>query len=239
MSFNFGALASAQIPSDIKYLKPYNIYKNVGYKSSEIKEGTTNEGNEWKCLKITFACEEGEYTESIFYPKAGDEDRREVDGANGGKHTVCSNFEITMAMVAAIGHAFNPEGFKKMQEISGKFKTFDEVVKFLVALLEKTKGKVTTSMKLVGRNSKGHVYARLPQPIGIVLDKETQQYRTFAVPVFGENLEFSAYEQKKREELANAKPTDMGDKTTDVVADTTSIDTPVEDGGDIDFDSIL
>lgn len=233
MSFNFG-LTNAPLPSDIKYLKPYNIYKDVAFKSFEIKEGTSEKGNDWKCLKLTFASPEGEYTESIFYPKDGDDQRREVDGANGGKRTLCSNFEVTMAMVAAVGHAFNPEGFKKMQDMSGKFRSFDDVVTVLTKILEQTKGKVTTSMKLIGRNSNGHVYARLPQPLGITQDKETKEWRTFPVAIFGDNLTFSAYELKKREEIQNAKPTEMGDATDGVGVDAPTVGSEV-----IDFDNLL
>lgn len=229
MSFNFGALAEAQIASDIKYLKPYTITKDVTYKSSEIKEGTSEKGNHWKCLKITLTSPDGEYTESIFYPKDGDEVRREVDGANGGKRLMCSNFEVAMATVAAFGHAFNPEGFKKMQAISSKFKSFDDVTTSLVKILEATKGKVSTSMKLIGRNNNGKVYARLPQPLGIIQDKESGEWRTFPVAVFGENLTFSSYEEKKRSELQSAKPTEME----------SIVDTPKEENSDIDFNTLL
>jgi len=237
--FNFGTLADMQAASDIKYLKPYTITSDVTYKSSEIKEGTSENGNSWKCVRITFTSPDGEYTESIFWPKEGDEIRREIDGANGGKRKLCSNFEITMAMVAAIGRAFNPEGFKKMQEISSKFKSFDDVIKALIQILEKAKGTVSTSMKLVGKNTNGRTYARLPQPIGIVADESyvdpnnpnNNGWCTFPVAVFGDNLMFNAYEQRKKNELESAKPTNMSEKENE-------IDTPTSDS-DIDFDSLL
>lgn len=237
MSFNFGSLATIQEPNSTKYLKPYNIYENVEFVSSEVKEGATKEGKEWKCLHLTVANDEGEYTESLFYPSDGDDERKETDGANGGKRLMCSNFEVTMAMVAAFGRAFNPEGFKKLQAASGKFKSFDEVVKGLVTILNATKGKVKTTMKLVGRTTKdGRVYARLPQPIGIIQDKDSEEWRTFPVAIFGDNLTFSAYEEKKKAELQNAKPTDMAKADNDVA---NAVDAPTKGSEDIDFSSLI
>lgn len=247
--FNFGSLANTQVASDIKYLKPYTITHNVTYKSYEIKEGTSEKGNNWKCFKITFTSPDGEYTESIFWPHDGDNDRREVDGSNGGKRKLCSSFEVTMAMIAAIGHAFNPEGFVKMQAISSKFKSFDDVINALVKILEQTKGKVSTSMKLIGRNNNGRIYARLPQPLGIVYDESyvdpvnpaNNGWRTFPVSIFGDNLMFSAYEQRKKDEFEAAKPTDMSNPTVvgSGPAPAITVDAAPTNEEPIDFDSLL
>ena len=209
MSFNFGSLANTPTTNGTAYLKPYDIYNNVEIDSMEIKEGTSEKGNSWKCLKVTFSAPEGIYTESIWYPKDGDEDRREVETKNGGKRLMASNFEVTMAMVAAMGHAFNPEGFKKLQEMSKNFHSFDDVTKGLMTILNKAKEKGTkTSMKLVGRTTAdGKVYARLPQPLGITQDKETKEWYTFPVAIFGDNLTFSAYEQGQADAYRKATPT--------------------------------
>lgn len=238
MSFNFGSLANTPTANNTAYLKPYGIYDNVAVDSMEIKEGTSEKGNSWKCLKVTFKSPEGVYTESIWYPKEGDDERREVEMSNGGKRFMCSNFETTMAMVAAMGHAFNPEGFKRLQEMSKTFRSFDDVTKGLMAVLNKTKG-ATTSMKLVGRTSQdGKVYARLPQPLGITQNKETKEWYTFPVAIFGENLTFSAYEQKQADAYHNARPTAVGNSKveTDPVNE---FDAPAAGSGEMNFDDLI
>lgn len=215
MAFNFGSLANIPTSNNTTYLKPYNIYENVSIDSIEIKEGTSDKGNSWKSLRITFKSPEGVYTENIWYPKEGDEVRKEVSMANGDKRYRASNFEVTMAMVAAIGNAFNPEGFKKLQELSKNFRTFDDVTKGLMTILNKNKD-VTTSMKLVGKTSTdGKVYARLPQPLGIAQNKETGEWYTFPVAIFGNNLTFTPYEQGQSDKYHNARPTAVGDSKVD------------------------
>lgn len=240
MSFNFGSLANTPTTSGIAYLKPYDIYNNVGIESTEIKEGTSEKGNSWKCLKVTFKSPEGVYTESIWYPKDGDDERREVETKNGGKRLMASNFEVTMALVAAIGHAFNPEGFKKLQEKSKAFRSFDDVTNGLMIILNKAKEKgVKTSMKLVGRTTAdGRVYARLPQPLGITQDKETKEWYTFPVAIFGDNLTFSAYEQGQAEAYHKATPTAVGNTKVDTDS-VNNFDTLPSDQKEVDFDDLI
>lgn len=237
MAFNFGSLANTPTTNGTAYLKPYDIYNDVKIKSTEIKEGTSEKGNSWKCLRITFESPNGIYTESIWYPKDGDDQRREVETSNGGKRLMASNFEVTMAMVAAIGHAFNPEGFKKLQEMSKNFKSFDDVTKGLIAILNKAKD-ATTSMKLIGRTTAdGKVYARLPQPLGIAQDKTTKEWYTFPVAIFGNNLTFSAYEQKQADAYHNATPTvvDNSKAKTDPINNFDSTDESEE----VNFDELI
>lgn len=234
MNFDFGSLATVQLSSDIKYLKPYNIYDNVSYDGYEITQGTSEKGNNWKRLTLTFKSKEGIYKESIFYfdhTNQADITRPEFDMPNGGKREAPSKAENVMAEVAAIGHAFNPEGFKKMQQISSKFKSCDDVLTALVKILEQTKGKVQTSMKLVGRNNNGRVYASLPKPLGII-QEDNGTWRTFPVAMFGENLTFSSYEMGKKQEYESAKPTNM-DTTVE-----NNIDASVNTE-EIDFESLL
>ena len=52
----------------------------------------------------------------------------------------------------------------------------------------------------------------------------------------GDKLFFSAYEEKKKAEYANAKPTDM---SNDIPAEINDIDKSPASSDDIDFDSLL
>lgn len=231
-NFNFGSLASTPVANNTKYLKPYNIYDNVSIESIEIKTGTTSEGREWKSFDVKYVCEDGVFSDKTFFPNpedSQDTERKEFDTSNGGKRKNPSKCEIFMAKVAAIGNAFNPEGFKKMQAASSKFKSFDDVVNALISIINKAEGS-TTSMKLIGKTSQdGRVYAKLPNPLGLKVEKDGTE-NLFPISMFGDNLTFTAYESQKKQELENAKPT--------------AVDTEIqkgvdEDTSDIDFESLL
>lgn len=222
MAFNFGSLSETKPAVSGSYLKPYTINENVAIKGSEIKEGTSANGNPWKCLTITFCNEEGTYTDSIFWiTSEKDFARTEMDTANGGKRELPSNWERTRDKMAAIGFAFFPEEFAKLQKVAGQAKSFDDIIKYYKKMLDEAVGKVTTKMKLVGRNTNGHVYATLPNCTGIAQandakraadnNVEVGQWYTWMISPFGDKLFFSAYEESQATAYANAKPTPMAD----------------------------
>ena len=238
-SFN---LNDVKQPSSVKYLRPYNIYDNVTISNVETKEGTSASGNNWKSIQITFSCDEGSYTHSIFYVgEKKDFERGEMDMPNGGKRELPSSWERTRDTMAAIGFAFFPDDFAKLQTVSSKAKTFDDIAKAFISMANKNKGKNPTKMKLVGRNNNGTVYATLPNCTGIAEAKDEKraadnnvsvgEWYTWMVSPFGNNLSFTAYEEKQRDNLNNAKPTPAPTVSTPVVEET-----PTEE---IDFDSLL
>lgn len=237
MSFNFN-LNNTPVANTTNYLKPYDIYQNVGIESVEFKNGTSEKGNNWKCLRITFKSPDGIYTESLFIPNAEnpkDITRAEFDMPNGGKRPAPSGAENFMAMVAAIGSNFNPKGYEKLQELSSKFKSFDDVAQGLKSILEK--GTVTTSMKLIGKTTPdGKIYARLPKPLAMTQDNG--EWRAFAVAMFGDNLSFTNYEQEKRNAYLNAKPTAVGNSAVDTDP-INNFDSPSGGSEDIDFNSLV
>ena len=237
MSFNFASFADTKPVSNANYLKPYTINENVFIKSTEISEGTSQStGNAWKCLKITFGNEEGTYTDSIFYlndPKR-DGERGTTKMANGGERELPSNWERTRDKMAAIAYAFFPEAFEKFKTVAGKAKSFDELMTVYKKMVDSAIDKTSTSMKLVGRNSNGHVYATLPNCTGIAQAKteavaaknnvNVGEWYTWMNSPFGDKLFFSAYEETQRAALANAKPTDMPEEIAGVASEEESID---------------
>lgn len=246
-AFNFNSFAQVKPANSVSYLKPYTINDNVTIKGTEIKEGTSADGNPWKSLVITFGNDEGIYNDSTFFldindPKAVE--RGSSDMPNGGKRQLPSRWEQTYYKLAAIGHAFAPDLIEKFNSVVGKCKTFDEFIKAFKAMIDKVANKTTTSMKLVGRNSKGHMYATLPNCVGIAQATDEKraasngvqvgEWYTWMVTPFGPNLSFSSYEEAKKSELASAKPTDMSDAATAADVDGVS-------GGseDLDFESLL
>lgn len=249
--FNFGALANTKPASTTSYLKPYEIHENVVIKSTEVKSGTSAAGNPWKSLNITFGNDNGIYNHSIFYFDEKNEDnwkRKTYDMPNGGKREIPSAAEDLQNTIAAIGFAFFPEDFKKLQQAAAKVTTTEQLMDFFKRFIDKNLDKNPTSMKLVGRTANGRVYATLPKVTGIAQAKDDKRaidngvkvgdWYTWMVSPFGNNLTFSAYEQKQAEEYHNAKPTAVGSTTTSTDA-INNFDTPSKDSEDFDFESLL
>lgn len=232
--FNFGSLATTQATSSISQrLKPWGIYnvKFSGARKETIK-GKKDPNAVYEILKVRFDGEDGYYEESIFYPKEGDDKRQEKKSEKDG-HTyyLPSSFDRTMTFIAQVASVLNPEGFKKMQELSSKFKSFDDVVKTFITITDKAKGK-ETKLKLVGRNQNGNVIPALPKFVAITKEDERFTCDNF----IGDKLFFSAYEEGKKNEYENAKPTPM-DSTNEPLIE--SSNSGSKGSEDIDFDSLL
>ena len=202
--FNFGISKESAVKTVRPQLKPWNIY-DVKFVGCEVREfaGKKDPSVTYKVLDIKFENEEGFFTVTKFFPKAGDDVRREVDGKNGGKREMASNFEELMNIVKQTAEVLTPEGFKKMSELSSKFKSFDDVAKTLIAVTDKVKGR-QTKIKLVGRNRDNRVVAEIPS-ITSVFDGVA----TITDNYIGDLLFFTPYEEGKRAEYLNSKPTEM------------------------------
>lgn len=233
-SFNFGTLATTQATSNVSYrLKPWGIYpvKFTGARK-EVIQGKKDPSMTYEILKVRFDGEDGYYEESIFYPKPGDEKRPVYTSREGHEYEGASSFDRTMTFIAQVAEVLNPEGFKKMQAASSKFKSFDDVVTAFIKITDPVKGK-DTNLKLVGKTQKdGTVVAVLPKFVAISKTGEKFTCDNFV----GDKLFFSAYEEKKKAEYANAKPTDM---SNDIPAEINDIDKSPASSDDIDFDSLL
>lgn len=245
-NFNFGNLSSVKPANTISYLKPYGIYKDVTIKSTEVKEGTSKNGNPWKSLNITFGNNEGIYNHSIFYFDEKDSknwERGSYDMPNGGKRETASTAEELQNTIAAIGFAFFPEDFKKLQQVAGKVKTTEELMTYFKKFVDKNIDKNPTNMKLVGRTSQdGKVYSALPRFTGIAqaTAKNAAQngvavgdwYTWMSSPFNSDptRLTFTNYEQQQADAYKNAKPTPM--KSSEPAAIDNSSD-------DVNFEELL
>lgn len=231
--FNFGSLATTQATSNIQQrLKPWGIYpvKFAGARKETIK-GKKDPNAVYDILKVRFEGEDGYYEESIFYPKEGDEERPTYKNKDGHEYQGASSFDRTMTFIAQVAEVLNPEGFKKMQDASSKFRSFDDVVKAFITITEPVKGK-ETNLKLVGRTQNGSVVASLPKFVAINKNGEKFTCDNF----LGDKLFFSAYEETKKAEYANAKPTDMTASNSAIAANVDGISGGSED---IDFNALL
>ena len=233
--FNFGISKESAVKTVRPQLKPWNIY-DVKFMGCEVREfaGKKDPSVTYKVLDIKFENEEGYFTVTKFFPKAGDDVRREVDAKNGGKRELASNFEELMNIVKQTAEVLNPEGFKKMSELSSKFKSFDDVAKTLIAVTDKVKG-CETKIKLVGRNRDNRIVAEIPN-ITSVFDGVA----TITDNYIGSKLFFSDYEESRRAEYLKSKPTDMKSSKSDALLDVeeTSPVSPMDDE-ELDLENLL
>lgn len=228
--FNFGSLATTQATSNVQQrLKPWGIYpvKFTGARKETI-QGRKDPNATYEILKVRFDGEDGYYEESIFYPKDGDDQRPTYTSKDGHEYQGASSFDRTMTFIAQVAEVLNPEGFKKMQEFSAKFRTFDDVVKTFIKVTDAAKGK-ETHLKLVGRTQNGSMVASLPKFVAVNKNGEKFTCDNF----IGDKLFFSAYEETKKAEYQSAKPTTMDSVPAN------NVDTISAGSEDIDFESLL
>ena len=232
--FNFGSLATTQATSNVQQrLKPWGIYpvKFSGARKETIK-GKKDPNAVYEILKVRFDGADGYYEESIFYPKDGDEKRPIYTSKDGHEYQGASSFDRTMTFIAQVAEVLNPEGFKKMQAASAKFRSFDDVVTAFIKITDVAKGK-ETNLKLVGRTQNGNVVAGLPKFVAINKNGEKFTCDNFV----GDKLFFSAYEESKKSEYLNAKPTTMDSSENSTIAN--EVDGKAAGSEDIDFESLL
>jgi hypothetical protein len=229
--FNFSSFATTQATSSNRpRLKPWDIYP-VEFAGARVDtvQGKKDPSKSYTILKVRFEGEDGYYEESIFYPKEGDDKRPIYKSKDGHEYEGASSFDRTMSFIAQVAEVLNPEGFKKMQEVSSKFKTFDDLTKVFIAITNPAKGK-KTKLKLVGRNHNGNIEAALPRFVAV-----NKQGERFVCDNFlGDKVFFSAYEENERNKYLNAKPTNVEDSQI-----TLGIDTVEKGSEDIDFNSLL
>ena len=232
--FNFGISKESAVKSVRPQLKPGNIY-DVKFMGCEVREfaGKKDPSVTYKVLDIKFENDEGYFTVTKFFPKAGDDQRREVATANGGKRELASNFEELMNIVKQTAEILNPEGFKKMSELSSKFKSFDDVAKTLIAITDKVKG-CPTKIKLVGRNRDNRVVAEIPN-ITSIFDGNA----TITDNYIGDKLFFSNYEEDKRAEYLNSKPTEMKASKAPAADPIMDVAPAADTNDELDLDSFL
>lgn len=224
---NFGISSDSAVRKVRKQLNPWEIY-DVKFKGCEVKEfkGKKDPNVTYKTLNINFENEDGYFTVTKFFPKDGDEERREYDGNNGGKVTMPSNFETLMAIVKQTAQVLNPTGFEKMQKASSAFKSFDDVATYLIKITDPYKD-TDTKIKLIGKNKDGKVTAEIPRIVAI--NKEGDAF--IADNYIGSKLFFSDYEETQRTKYINTKPTEMDSNPimNPVVEDTKGVDSSQDD----------
>lgn len=219
---NFGFSTASAVRNTRRPLAPWGIYK-VKFTGAEIAvfKGSKDPSVEYKVLRFNFENEDGYYSESLFFPKEGDDVDREYEN-NGGTMKFPSNFKVTMSTVKQTLQVLSPKGWEAVQKASAKFKSFDDVANAAIKVLDKVKG-TETEIKLVGKVSKGKVVAKIPTIIRYNKDGELYVADNY----IGTKLYFSDYEEGERNKYLSAKPTTPSPKT-DTPAPTTEASTDNE-----------
>ena len=213
-------------------LKPFEIH-TVTFDGAEIKSGTSKAGNEFKLLQLTFSNKNGTAEPTIFWPDLERDGIREVRTAKDGhEYETPSRWEQTKTVISQTLETLSPEGFKKMQELSSKFKTFDDMANVFVKLVNKCIG-TEVDVKFNGYvNKQGYMQLTFPNIVGI--NKKGELFVSDNYIGHG-NLGLSEYEMRKAKDLAETKPTKMSaDPEMD---ENTETEKPVDDI-DLNFDDL-
>lgn len=207
MSFSFDATAGASQSTSKNRLVGNSIY-NVTLDGCETQDitGVKDPSALYKVIKIKFSTEDGTYEHTVFEPRPDDFKRgeNEITNKNCNKEKIPqpSNVESMMLLFKHIIDAFVPEIAKQIdnKEKSLGAKSWDELRKLIVTILDKGKGR-KCNIKLI-KDNKGE--AKFPGFFASISKDGTAYIRNNFI---GEKVAFTAYEADKINKEASAKPT--------------------------------
>lgn len=213
-------------------LNPFEIH-TVTFDGAEIKSGTSKAGNEFKLLQLAFSNKNGIAELTIFWPDLERDGVREVRTAKDGhEYETPSRWEQTKTVISQTLETLSPEGFKKMQELSSKFKTFDDMANVFAKLVNKCIG-TEVDVKFNGYvNKQGYMQLTFPNIVGI--NKKGELFVSDNYIGHG-NLGLSEYEMRKAKDLAETKPTKMS--ADPVMDENPETEKPIDDI-DLNFDDL-
>ena len=226
MNFNFDNLSTTNFASDSKkYLKPYEIYEVslTKFEPSTLK-GSKDPNATYPVVSLEFSGEDGVFSQNIFIPVTDtDFERRENPSSHKAMPSRFEQYQFTLMQIVK---AINPAGEEKIKANASKIKTVDQFTE-LVAKALAGKENVKVFLKLVGQNSNGTTYARLPNACLIGNDGKPAPLNFISADE--DKLYFSSYEMTQMKAYKNAKPTNM---------DKVDADTGTKTSDDIDLDDI-
>lgn len=203
MEFNFNSLAETSFTSDSQnYLKAYEIYKVTltKFEKSELKgkDGVTV----YPVIAVEFSGEDGIFNENIFIPNKDEDFER---NENSNHKLMPSRFDRFQFTLMQIVEAINPAGAEKIKANASKLHTIDDFVAIVTKALA---GKNTeVYLKLVGQNTNGRVYSRLPN--SCFMGNNGKPAASNFINKDRDKLYFTNYEIGEMNKYKNAKPTNM------------------------------
>ena len=216
-NFDFSVNNTPAISTSLPMLAAWEIHR-VKLTKAEIAEITSKNdpSAKYKLIRLRFENPDGYYEHSIFYPADGDNERPVRTNSNGKEYQSPSRFEITKGTISQIAAVLNNSGWEQMQKLSAKFKTFDDLARVFCKILEPViEAGTETNLKLAGyiKKTDGSVVVTLPQFLGV--NGQTGEVYV-STNFIGERLFWDAYDEKRRAQFKNAKPTNMPDLNTDL-----------------------
>ena len=203
----------------VQRLQPWTI-SEVEFNGVDFREGTSQQGNNWKAIQFKFKGEGGTFEHMVFCPgEKGDE--RMTGTSNGRDWELPSQLEQLVHTIAHVLGVLNPTGLEKLKGIELDLpKDFDKLYQYVKKVLDPKVG-TKTHLKLIA-NNKG--YATIPNFININRDTHESYISNNWL---GDNLAFSAYETQQKDKASKAKPTNMNTTVTssdDIIADNDDLD---------------
>ena len=206
MNLNFSTLGTTSFTSNAKnYLKPYNIYEVslTKFEPTTLK-GSKDPNSSYPVINIEFTGEDGVFNNNIFIP-ATEQDF--VRNENPNSHKIMpSRFDHYQFTLMQIVEAINPTGAQKIKDNASKLKTIEQFTDLVCKAL-KGKENVKVFLKLVGQNTNGTVYARLPNAC-LIGNYGNPAALNFINPDESK-LFFSSYELTQMKAMKDAAPTNM------------------------------
>lgn len=193
------------VSTSLPTLKPWDIYE-VKFEECvyEVIQGKKDPSMTYPVLKFKFKGDKGQFTETLFAPKSGDEVRGTKKNKNGHEiptPSILDNF------IYELGHLLTficPEALKA---ITGKkVESFEKLAQFIVKSTAKSKNK-TVFIKLIGNKDNK---ARFPYFLNIFESNPNQPVITNNfISDNADKLAFTDYELQQKAKIESAKPTDM------------------------------
>ena len=212
-NFSFNSLAETSFVSESKkHLKPYEIYK---VKLSKIErgnlQGKKDPSSKFDIVTLEFTSDDGIFSENIFVPnKDADFERRENPTTHNLMTSSFDRFQFTLMQIV---EAINPKGAQTIKDNASKLKTIDDFINLIIKALN-GKSDVEVYLKLVGQDSNGTTYARLPS--SCLMGKDGKPYAVNFISPKEDKLFFTNYEIGQAKKYKEAKPTPMPDTTSDI-----------------------
>lgn len=214
MNFNFGNTpAQARISNRLAA----NAIYTVKWEGATAEELESKDGNKYAVLKLKFTNEDGEFTDTVFEPKEGDE----IQKPNNYGYNNPSRVDELMFKLHHLIAAVNPKASEQLSKKKVEISTWNDLRNYVVKHTTASAG-ATIQIKLVSDN-KGN--AQFPAFV-LGFSKSGDLYpRTNFI---GDKLAFTAKEQEKINAAATAKPSNMeakvGAPSVTLTADDLDID---------------
>lgn len=216
-NFNFNELAETSFVSNSQnYLKPYDVYK---VKLTKMERSTLNKKDgtaTYNTIALEFTGDDGIFQQNIFIPDENNEkdfERRENEKSH---KLMASRFDQYKYTLMQIVEAVNPKGAENIKANGSKLEKVEKPIALFTDMILKAAaaGKNTeVYLKLVGQNTDGRIFARLPN--ACLIGNDGKPAALNFINADKNKLRFSNYEITEMNKYKSAAPTPIEEEKTD------------------------